>query len=417
MKKIKINKTSVMMASFACAGIGCLVSIAAIASLTIIENNSNNIYFANYQSYMDNDLIKNLESDNHVQYKTYGTSEQLESSFSENYDIAIPTTYSAVKMIKEKQLKKLNWNLLTNCKYKTAAAALELFNEEVKTLLQSYDWDDDGKNDNLLEYGVPYFAQEVVFGYKKNNETKLGLGPNSDWSSILTKLASFKDLKNGSIVTLNDPRTMYGISNLYHGLNNINPQEDKTIDNFRQKYDYLSSYDNRMIFRSDSGEIINNLADPKGNQYSLLYNGDLIYAIQGGDNYDGNGEKLCYIKPNNTVIALDMMVVNAKTKVPDEDVSKVIAKIGLNADVSDLDNNWTLKNFNYIQYTPPLKDIYNKVTQSEYWTSWPSEQVKQFTDLLKLSNTNVENLIEQPIDNFVKSNMEIAFSQAIGSLW
>ncbi len=422
MKKIRINKTASMIAGFACAGIGCLVSIVTIASLSIVENHSNNIYFANYESYMNDDLIESLETENNVKYKTYGTSEQLEASFAENYDVAIPTTYSAVKMIKKNQLKPLDWSLFKIPGVSNATDALSLFIQPVQDILQSYDFTGDGVNDNLLEYGVPYFAQEIVFGYKKDCSLKLDLpqSPTTTWNQILSKLQTFTDIRNGSIVTLNDPRTMYGVANLYHEQDNINPGTDVSIKDFHAKYDFLADYKDWMIFRSDSGEIINNLADKNGNDYSIMYNGDLIYAIQGGDNNYQNGADIEYIKPDQTVIALDMMVVNKNTKVSNEDISNVIAKVGLNQT-----SDWTLSNFEYIQYTPPLKSIFDDVTQLDFWTSptdsekvsWSNEQANKFIELLTISNSNIQHLVEQPIDDFTKSNMEIAFNEAIGSLW
>ncbi len=74
MKKRKINKNMSMILGFGFLGVGCLVSISTITALTVVDKYSNNIYFANYESYMNDELIKSLESENNVRYKTYGTS-------------------------------------------------------------------------------------------------------------------------------------------------------------------------------------------------------------------------------------------------------------------------------------------------------------------------------------------------------
>ena len=407
MKKSKKYSVIILLSIL---GIGAIASIGALIGISIRDKNSSKIYFANFESYISPELKESLISDNNVSYKTYGTSEELESRFSDNYDIAIPTSYTLVNMIKRNEVKKIDWSKF-NIGINNSNEALNLFIDPVKKILsETYDIDNDGKFDNLLDYGIPYFLQDVVLGFKENNETN-SLSNFKSWSEIFDWLELNQTNTKGEIISVKDERTLYGISRLRNNKDNVNPESYmKSIDDFYSDYKYLKKFGNHMIFRTDSGEVLNSIASPSGAKYSILYNGDLVYSMLGGDMYYNNPDSsLNFTRPTNTLIMLDMITVNNKTKADEDQIYNILKKVCLS------ENDWTLTNFEYVNYTPTLKNVYNIVTNPncELW----SDQVNanKIVNLLKIDSNsqNISNLIEKPISNIQKELMQIAFLKTL----
>ncbi len=408
MRKSKKYSTIILLSIL---GIGAIASIGALIGISISDKNSSKIYFANFESYISPELKQSLTSENNVSYKTYGTSEELESRFSENYDIAIPTSYTLVNMIKRNEVKKIDWSKFNITGINNSTDALNLFTDPVKKVLsETYDLNNDGTYDNLLDYGIPYFLQDVVLGFKQNKKTNELFNLKS-WSELFNWLELNQSNVNGEIISVKDERTLYGISRLRNNKDSVNPENNvKSIDDFYSDYKYLKKFGNHMIFRTDSGEVLNSIASPNGAKYSILYNGDLVYSMLGGDMYyDNPDNSLNFIRPSNTLIMLDMVTINKNTKANQEQIYNILKKVCLNED------DWTLTNFEYVNYTPPLKDIYDKVTDINYELWNDQVNANKIVDLLKIdsSSLNILNLVEKPISDIQKESMQIAFLKAL----
>lgn len=373
-----------------------LASFCSTMALTLASCSDNGFYIANFQSYMSPELMSSLKEDyRNLNFRYYGTNEDLERTFERNYDIAIPSSYLMAKFASSNKLVKLDWSKfnIKNSQGKlitTADQALELFGKTTQTILTSiYDINGDGKadkeNDNLLNYGVPYFLQDFIMGYKGNEITQFSTNKDSDWSKVVDYFGenSGKSKTYKKIAMIDDYRTVYSIPRLIQtesaGTPNVNPdagangEKEIPINSFEETYSLLSTKfpeKNTFLLNSDSNFILNDFADPKGSSAGIMYNGDLLYAIQGGDNSSDkklfDATNVHFIRPKNTLIALDMMVINKNTKYEDEayEVIKKVALDGLSDDEDITETNsdgsyiyGPMINFDHIQYTSPLKQI------------------------------------------------------------
>ena len=73
-------------------GIGCIPFFSGCA-------NSNWIVLANFESYMSTDIIQ--EYGKEVSFLYFQTNEEVESKYRSYYDIAIPSTYEVITLIKK----------------------------------------------------------------------------------------------------------------------------------------------------------------------------------------------------------------------------------------------------------------------------------------------------------------------------
>ncbi|MBD5445990.1 MAG: hypothetical protein HDR31_01590 [Mycoplasma sp.] len=457
----------------------------ALGTFTSCSAHDTSFYMANYESYISNDLLEQIESEHsfselevnnntfnvpitNFKYRTFATNEDLERNFVTNYDVAVPSMYLAAKLANEGKILTLDWSNFglyqldengnkTDKKIRTAEDALTLFTDQTKKVLFAYDLSNAFKiskneykekiyeNAGLLNYCVPYFLQDFVLGYKSFDSWNLQ-NSNLDWNQTILKLkekVNSNDIKK--IAAIEDYRTLYSIAHLIEdeAKNNaeitVNPGTEKNsgyvnpnskltdytakipYDSFVRTYEYLAKdlSHNKYYFNSDSNNILNDFADPKGAQAIMSYNGDLLYAAQGGDYYSYNrlnndsieifmnwlsnnynlalinpSFNIKFIKPDRTLILLDVMVVNRKRVQEKQHLNEayaVLKKIGLEGsdhslysdnsktqynNSSDSQNNsvFTTKdnqfvygpmiNFDYIQYTSPLNTINNYVINS-----------------------------------------------------
>lgn len=458
-----------------------IVSIfSASATIPIILtscSSTNNFYLANFESYMSPDLMDSIKSEfNNVQYKFYGTNENLERSFDRNYDVAVPSTYLVAKMIEQGKLKQINWSSFgltykdEEGNYKNVTNGKEaenLFVSDVTKITNDiYDIKINGKKVSLLDYGVPYFLQDFIFGYKGNEVTDLQkkLDTNSSimkasWNDIVDHFGN--EVGNGKqynkIAMIDDYRTIYSIPRLIETNNvdmqnggpTVNPDNElgkvNTIDTYRKTYENLSNKfteKNTFLLNSDSGTILNDFSNPKGADLGIMYNGDLLYALLGGDEYSdsdnppflNNEDNVHYIRPNKTLMALDMLVINKNSKHIDE-AHKIIKKIALEGitdqtdGITKTDDNdeyvyGPMVNFDYVTYTSPLKDIYNYVVQeSDGYFSYLTEKgysnnfIKTLIDIFKVeSKPSPTNMIEKDLSELDKSNMYYGYLQVRSKL-
>ena len=320
-------------------------------SLLASCSNDNGFYFANFQSYISDSLLNRLQSNSekgidnkstikNFNYRTFSTNEDLERNFYTNYDVAVPSTYLAVKLANEGELKVIDWSKFhlhkldkygnkTNDMIENAEDALTLFTPQVRATLLSYDLTDAEKiiekypdeekiykkDGGLLNFCVPYFLQNLGLTYKSKDGKEWNFdnknNDNLSWPTIMNVLR--QKINDGSIKKIaatDDSRILYSVARLIQTSSNstgpyVNPGEkidsntksttlNKTIsiDDFENTFKYLTNgiKKNTYYLNSDSNILLNLFAYPNSGSADAIfsYNGDTLYGSQGGDSYGYN---------------------------------------------------------------------------------------------------------------------------------
>ncbi len=490
---------------FKLATIVPLVSVSTFA-LNACSYSGSKIYLANFENYMSTDLIDELKQEyRNFSLKSFATNEDLERKFSRNYDMAISSTYLIAKLANSGQLEEIQWErfglnqldengnvLMENGKPKpitNAEEALTLFDDKTRKILTGgiYNLDKVGGNSGggLLRFCVPYFLQDFVFSYKNLEPFNFENKDNIEWTDII-KFASKNtgpSKKINRIAMIDDYRSIYSIPRLMQTKNTenptVNPGDPNSVNDENIKYDIQTFKDtysllykdfpqvNSFLLNSDSNLILNNIVDEEGSDAAILYNGDALYSFQSGDNipeakFDTwlkshfHNEQFDFrvVRPNNTLIALDAMIINKNSKSNREDMYSIIKKIVLEGADLSLYNSGTkeyntegiikqeneeyiygpMKNFDFIQYTSPLKNISTYVQNVTFNDSQgiksyfeekyvylkddgiltENEYVSYIKSLIEVysikKDATVNNTLEQNLSDINKSNMYHAFN-------
>lgn len=387
-------------------------------------NGQNRFYFANFESYISMVLVNQLKTKySNFNLRTFPNNENLEANF-HNYDSAIATTNLVAKLINDDKLAKIDWssfnlNKLDEkgrwikkngkiVKITNANDALSLFTKQTQEILQQEIIKKNQKQKiNLLEYGIPYFLQDVAFAYKKNIHTKLNEQNNNwvDWKKFVDKIPPLANQNQlNHIAVIDDSSTLYSLARLVQTSNTTTPtvmveqQENQTVNSFKETYQkFFGAFKrkNQFLFNSDSTVITNDFANPNGSQGAIFYNGDLLYALQGGDDFGFDKEAsdnfknwflnyatdtnfhLYFQKPQQNLLALDMYVINKNSQKIKQahDIAKKITLEGSDQPLYDQTNqNYNLEainkvdendeyvygpmlNFDEIVYSSPLKTL------------------------------------------------------------
>lgn len=452
-----------------------IVSALALSSVlvTSCEAGANllnrNFVYANFESYMSPNLQSELrQTYNNLQFDAFASNEKALTNFkNKTYTIGTLSTYAVLDLIHQGILQKLDWSKF-NLSYlndqdqevpiHNANDALGLFTDEVQEILTSYSIDN--KPVNLLDYAVPYFFQSLVFAYRGAKIDSL-VDHQSSWYDILSTISSeqYRDrFNNNKLGIVEDERSLYSIANLIKTTKEnqtvtVNPPPSQlTLSDFYNVYQEIAdaginyrnfATNNRStaLLNSDSSVILNNL-DSGRIDGGIMYNGDAIFSAQGGefhaekdDPLKPKSEDFHIVTPVNTPLALDLIVVN-KLNIEQfpgflDQAYQVIKKVGLegvNETLADFQavltekpetiyKNGPLENFNYVQYTSPLKKISdpeNGLVAVEGWL--------EVADQEELSNNinsayfiqdikNVTNFIEAPLNDIQKASLVNAFAR------
>lgn len=481
--------------------------ILTAPSIISCSVNANSFYLANFQSYISEDLLDTLHSEyDDFNFRSYATNEHLENKFPANYDIAIPSGYLISKMANNGYLEPIDWSKFdlymldengnrTNKKIETAADALTLFTPNVRSILtEVYYLKDfpDPDSGGLLNYCVPYFIQDFIFSYNNPNEFPIQNENKIKWSNILSyageNIGENKDINK--IIAIDDYRSLYSIVRLIQTENDefptvnpgnanttpnkpINPGVNKNFDKsyFYEAFSLLKKYfkqRNSFVLNSDSNLVLNDLANIKGSKASILYNGDALYAYQGGDSYtvsdeifhnwlvsNFSGENFNYhtIRPEQTLNVLDALVINKNSKQKDKayEIIKKIALEGADISLYNSSNNYNpesiikvddqnnffygpMQNFDYVQYSSPLlnintyvlnsfekiggiggyfTDLYRYLLDEKILTKKQYENyIYSLYDVYKIESKGTSNnMLEQNLSDLNKSNMYYAFQE------
>lgn len=418
------------------------------SSLFLSSCSNDKIIFANYQSYMSVEIQNQFEKKYNTKFLSYGTNEEIESKFKNFYDIAIPSVYEQIELIKKGYLLKLDWNVfditVNGTKITNGLQARDtdgLFTNSIRTAITLTDknYQQEGiisSSESILDYGIPYFLQKFIFAYKGSEIPSLS--QTKSWEEILNDINSnnpiddrFKPNKERKIGVIDDVRSVYGLSNLIFTNNqSVNPSDKITsINDFENVYKTFSDnfYKGYTYFNSDSNQIITGLANhyPNGLSSAIAYNGDVLYAATGGGIYDE-------VDPNNfhitnldkSLIALDMVVINKKNQNQTNKLNQIYQMIrelvlsgtsDNDGEIYSLDESGnyiynSMNNFDFVNYTSPLYKINEYVENGNYF-SYSNQQLNQLCK--KIYQINIDensfNLFEKNISDLSKSNMQYAY--------
>lgn len=405
---------------------------------------SSKIVFANFESYMSADVMDNLSNHYDISFLPYETTEEIQNKFERYYDIAVPTTYGAIQLIKSKQLEKIDWtkfdltidgNKITNG---TQAANSSLLTPAMKKLISEMDNKYHATNlypadESILDYGIPYFLESFVFGYKGSAISELDNAQS--WPDIFKLIDSknpidkrFTPYKERKTAIVDDARSIFDICNIIKN-GSANPSADMvSVDDFTNVYKpffdtFAKGY---TYFNTDSGQIISTFAKnwPEGASSAIAYNGDLLYAAEGGGLYDAaNADDLHFCSTKDTLYAVDMVVINKKEKnnpAKEKKIYEVVKDVCLSGtndgeDISEVDDNDnyiydSMNNFSFVEYTPILNKVYDYAMNGDYFEG-TDEQIALYKKILKIEPTdiNIDYFEEQITNEIAKSNMHWAY--------
>lgn len=388
--------------------------IPIIFLIISLNLNSQNLVFANFQSYMSPIVKKELSKKYGLTYDYFETSENSKKLLINNSaDIVTTTTYESISWIKEGLVQKLDWSKfdIKDKDISNANDALQLFIPVAQEILQGYVSD----KFNLLEYGIPYFLQDLVFVYRGKEIGDLKKEEEPDWKITLEAIINeprFTPKNNiPNLMAIDDPRTIYSIPKVMENHNSdisIDPQPNSSLNSLETTFDFLNKELNKIkgnniiSFNSDSNTILNKIAK-KEIFGAFIFNGDAIFASQGGDEDKAPlpGD-FHVVRPTDNVKAMDIIVLDNDLKGTNlENAYKIINDLTFNFDYKKKNSlNLTLENFKYLGYTPATKSLYEEIITN--YNDFPKEMLEMPMPISKL-------LFEKPIDNLTKSNFIFAW--------
>jgi hypothetical protein len=136
----------------------------------------------------------------------------------------------------------------------------------------------------------------MVYESDKNDPTPI-MDDNADWATIAQTMGNvnnneradiFKPTNARKISIVDDTRSVYDMCAMVSE-SGINPNDGTSIDEFENTYNQFFSHfttrDN-FHFNTDSGEILQTIADHAIPNSGIAYNGDILYAANGAGIYD-----------------------------------------------------------------------------------------------------------------------------------
>lgn len=394
-------------------GIASLMIIVPTTLLVVsLTTNKRDFILANYQSYMSKDVEEKLNKKYGINFDYFENIEGAKKFLTSNTaDIVCTTPYEAKKWAHEGLIEKIDLTKL--------GIDDQTYISGVKEILDHYKIN----NETLFNYGVPYFAQELVFCYR--GEEIKELSGSVTWKDILNIISSndrFKPKNNKpNIMMLDDKRTIYSIPrSIQSNQKTINPDNRSSISTLSDTYSIMSNYllklgKNSIKLNSDANAVLNSLAEGSVNG-GIMFSGDAIYASYGGDTISHNGNEedvnkiindTHIVKATDSLMTVDILVINKKTsnsiknKIYDV-INSLCIEFNQN---SDPESYLTYQNFDFMNYTPSIKSLYDYVTtQSGYF-----DNNKEAANAIKFNDAVSSNRLEENIDELTKSNMDFAW--------
>lgn len=439
------------------------MAILISSNLLLLSNCSNafnpTIQFANFESYMSQDLINNLSHNYNIQFPYYTTNEVIETKFADYYDIAIPSCYQMLVLQQKGMLEKINWSLFGIKNINNAQQAKSLFNEELIDTINDWviKWTTDPKHNfkepinNILDYCIPYFAQSLMFAYKgpqqtfyHSNNQPIDNENEITWDDIFYTFSPsspiadfFKPQKNQRCAMLDDCRSIYDTARIIDTNNDTNePNPNFTIDDAKKTYECITKYfknyvgNSWMQIQTDSGIIATNLSNHNSGYLSAItWSGDILYAAMGAGEFDSwDAKDFHIVKPlgGATLNEMDVIVINKQSKKDMNIIYSIIKQVAL--DGCEINNEeelfvknekdqykyWTIQNFDAVGYTPVLKNIYDSVIGDScpYWEDIENETTKKMYQRIIKNESGKKALFGKPLTDIQNSNIHWAWLES-----
>lgn len=404
-----------------------LILVAFIAAISFKALHPFKPTILNYAQYTSPKQIETINKK--YTYKEYKGIEQFNYSLENDKAIAgIGADYTIVGLIKKNKIQKINFkanfNVDNPMPYYTEAVQKQL--RYFDQFLVGIDNDKDGQDDKFYEYIIPYFINTKVLAINlKKSKILASELTKYDKASLLDAL-QFLAKKGITIFGWNDTK----IENTILGSNS-----DKlkiTIDNYKNLINnfaqilkkgtgYQINNSDHNIFEPDSDVLLQNIINPRSAiQVANIYNGDALDAYYSEDNFatEKDSEVVHSIKINNSPSILDCFVISNSIS---EEVAQELIKFlnpiifeGTYMDYSELSNKLVDKkgkinydklgiarNFDYVNYTPVAKGIYNFILDNYFDDDKHAEYIYQI-------NKEEINPIA-PISDETRSSLNIYF--------
>lgn len=302
-----------------------------------INTNEYNLSVANWGEYLTPGLIKSFENTYHVKvkYSTYDDNESLYAKlFTTNYDVMVPSDYMVEQLAVENKIVDLSTQFSSEINKLDKGIVQQLHDS-----MTNYKFTIAGEEKNLLNYSVPYFWGNLILVFNTDkdpnllNELGVQTEPNgnlyTNWEVLKKAIGLKKD-----VVLNDDMHNLFSLAltslhyeNVFH-LNNGKNTPGTTngqVHNMFQDYvnaqsvqqvqaaaQWLKPLISSPYTRLQNDELIDTVAEPKGWDLAVMYNGDLLASLKENPSVVNNYKvAIPYVGTN---IWDDNMVISQKSK-------------------------------------------------------------------------------------------------------
>ena len=320
-----------------------LVGMAIIVGFTAftgLRGNTRTLRIFNSGEYLDPQLIEDFEKeyDCKVVYETFDSNESMYTKLmsGSEYDILIPSDYMIERLIKEKQLRPINWDNITH-------------RDDIDPDNMGYSYDPQNT------YSVPYFVGTVGILYDKRvvDEEDLKEG----WELLRNPKYA------GDIYMYDSERDsfMIALKALGYSMNTTDRDEIK------EAYDWLIDQKKTMDVVYAGDDVMDNMIS--GNKsIAVVYSGDGAYIMAENENLD-------YFDPSEgTNEWCDAMVMTKDCQ--DEELAEAFMDYMLDYDV-------VYTNSIFVGYTTPVTAVREDMKQEEF------EGIDAYTPVFGAENNEV----------------------------
>lgn len=445
--------------------------ISVSCSSPFKDKNRSDLEFYNYVDYMstsNKDVIKK-----EFKYFEFGDLLKLEQGINDQrISAGIGSDYFNASLAGKGKIAKINFSKIfgiTQDKSKWKEELKKIYSKETFKLLDSFplykldsdgnkildssnqpikDLDNDGKEDKLWEYTIPYFIQNKVIAFnpfkviakkgkekelqilKDNNQQKISyLFHDKTYKGIFDKLNSIGFNK----LIINDfmrDNLMIGSESLdgneFSGEVTSKDMGKKQLKGFKNKISSFGSPKNIPWIASGVDSLNSLLLNWKDNDKSrnadvaLIYNGDALAAYR--ESKKENNSKIRIITPKNPTFLLDGIII-PKYITENNKYSKriygVISKLFDKVKLSNNSPNYTDKtnllynNFNNVNYTPAYKELL-EYAEKKYFKKYGvvDEMAKNILlSPLKYNDKIDVHHITQSVNDNLEINLEILYEK------
>ncbi|ADX97624.1 type 2 periplasmic-binding domain-containing protein [Mycoplasma suis] len=432
-------------------------------SIVNLNFQSGDIVLATYQSYISDDIATEASSSYGVQTVYFENDRDILNGFRTGaYDLAIMSSSTLEEAIKKNIVKQIQWDKLPTVKdllkvedgngssHQTSGSGNtnnqntrnweKVFSPIVTQFFK--------QKPELAQYGLPYFLSYLLFAYRcQNCDKEIKTQENLSWQEKFKKIIEHEEFKNNNpfkLGIIEDEVTILSLSKLASQENNkFNEQNWKVEENkpfnFFDKYKDLSKLGvssrtrgNSMFLNSDSA-LMSEMLTKKQLDGVFMYNGDALYSYQEIRNEKEGGEVQDFkiLEPTPSLWLLDQIAISSKVSESKENeiykfLDKLLFEGAIKKTQSDQaqgqqsqnseaqEKSWAWQNFDYLGYTPTLKDMQETIkskheefkkkkekSEQQTQSSEKSEDEKEYDDLTiqLLFGRQNEDQCKKPVSN------------------